>query len=271
MSELPLPSNSDPTETHTRTLDVILDHPKLWGIVALVAFAATFSPKVSVNAMWALLVAAWVLGQCWIAGLFRGKRHALLSGIACGLVLMAALFSCGRWLAIPLKEQPTGSRLEVVKVQGLPMQKKGTNQLGFFINVFYADKGDVPTTAMNHRAVYLPSSHLLSENELLDLRKTAASIENPPRNDGEEIQPGLTPEHLFTVPQDDNEALQLKQWADDVMAGKIRLYLFVTMKYVDSSLPQNQIRVTEFCGWFMGTFDMWHNCGNKVYTQNISK
>jgi len=219
--------------------------------------------------MWTLFVVAWCLAMFWIVGLFRGTRGASWWRVACGVILGATLFCTGRWLGSPLKDQSKTSRLEVVKVQGLPMQRKDTNQEGFFLNIFYANKGGIATTAMSHRAVYLPSSHLLSESELLDLKQTADSVETPPRNDNEEIQPGITPEHLFTVPQDDNEASQLKQWADDAMSNKARLYLFVTMKYVDSSLPVDQIRVTEFCGWFMGTFDLWHNCGNKIYTQSI--
>jgi hypothetical protein len=149
------------------------------------------------------------------------------------------------------------------------MQQKDTKHLGFFLNIFYANKGEIAATAMTHRAIYLPSPRLLSADELAEYREQASSIAAPDQNDGNEIQPGLTPEHLFTVPQEDNDAEQLKGLADETLTGKSRLYLFVTMKYSDADLPHNEIRVSEFCGWFSGTFDMWHNCGNRIYKQTL--
>jgi hypothetical protein len=74
MSELPLPSDPGMDQRRDWIVDIILDHPKLWGILALVAPATTFSPKVSVGAMWFLLLIAEVLAVFWVWGLVRNKK-----------------------------------------------------------------------------------------------------------------------------------------------------------------------------------------------------
>jgi hypothetical protein len=57
--------------------------------------------------------------------------------------------------------------------------------------------------------------------------------------------------------------------AANVLANRERMYLFIAFKYRDKNLPDGKIRITEFCGWFLGNFDMWHNCGaNRSYTAN---
>ena len=50
-------------------LDLIADHPKLAGFIAFIAFAATFSPRVSGIAMWICLFAAWFFATAMIVGL----------------------------------------------------------------------------------------------------------------------------------------------------------------------------------------------------------
>lgn len=272
MPELPFPSDPGVPDRRGRFLDIIVDHPKLWGIVALLAFAATFSPKVSVGATCFLLLIAEILAVFWVSGLVKNKRGKKWRIAGVGAAVGAFLFAYGYWLAAPVKEKSGQSRLEVVNVQGITLQNKVTKQIGFFLNIFYAGKGDLPTTAMTHRTLYFTSSHLLSSEEIAPYRKQASEVEPPAlRADGDEIQPGMLPKHFFTVPQDDNEAIQLKSWADDVTSGRAKLYLFVTMKYFDSSLLTDQVRVTEFCGIFDSTFDLWHNCGNRVYVSSLAK
>jgi hypothetical protein len=90
-------------------------------------------------------------------------------------------------------------------------------------------------------------------------------ISSPLPQPGYEIQPGSPPKHYFSAPQDDAEIYQLGAVVPDVLSGKKRMYVFVVMKYQDDALSKTQTRVTEFCGWFSGTFDMWHNCGDLIY------
>ena len=51
-----LPSN--PGAPESGLVHWILDHPKLWGIVTLIAIAPTFSPKISSGSVWTCLVFA---------------------------------------------------------------------------------------------------------------------------------------------------------------------------------------------------------------------
>jgi hypothetical protein len=266
MSELPLPSDPGTDERRDRILDIIVDHPRLWGILALVSLATTFSPKVSTGAMWVFLVVAEILAVFWITGFVRKTRANNGWILLVGVLVGAALFAYGYWLGAPVKERSGQSLLEIVDIQGVSLQKKDTKQTGFFLNVFYANKGGIAVSAMTHRAIYVASPQPLSAAEIVRYAKQAGDVAAPSsRNDGNEIQPGLLPKHFFTIPQDDNEAIQLKSLANDVTSGKAKLYLFVTMKYFDSSLPADQVRVTEFCGMFERTFDLWHNCGTKTY------
>jgi hypothetical protein len=161
------------------------------------------------------------------------------------------------------------SSLDVMNIVGAPLTNKDTGHLGFALNVYYADKGDIAVTAMTHRAITVSASQLLSEDELEQYRKMGRLVAAPVPNVGQDIQPGLTPEHYFSTPEDDQHLEELRNAAQNVLAGKSRLYLFVTMKYLDSALLPKQVRVTEFCGWFLGTFDMWHNCGNRIYTASL--
>jgi hypothetical protein len=57
MGELPLPSDPGGV-AESSSVHWIMDHPKLWGIVTLVAIAPTFSPKVSAGGVWVCLIFA---------------------------------------------------------------------------------------------------------------------------------------------------------------------------------------------------------------------
>lgn len=100
MPDLPLPSDpmgiNEPHWAH-----IVLDHPKLWGIIALLAFAATFSPRVSTGAMWACLLVAEATTIAFAAGLksVRSRRHSVIWIICIGIVALVLYSSYGLWLA----------------------------------------------------------------------------------------------------------------------------------------------------------------------------
>jgi hypothetical protein len=49
------------------------------------------------------------------------------------------------------------------------------------------------------------------------------------------------------------------------------MYVFVVLKYRDASLAADEVRVTEFCGWFSGTLDVWGNCGNnRTFVEHVT-
>lgn len=154
------------------------------------------------------------------------------------------------------------SRLEVTDVVGV--QAKSGNRFGFFFNVFYTNKGTLPVTSMAHRSIVV-STETMTREEEEHYKQLAKSISPPPPQPGYEIQPGSPPKHYFSAPEDDAEIAQLGAVVPDVLSGRKRMYVFVVMKYQDEALSKTHTRVTEFCGWFSGTLDIWHNCGGRIY------
>lgn len=165
---------------------------------------------------------------------------------------------------------PLQSRLEVYNVVGVPATHGSAK--GFFFNVFYVNKGNIPVATASHRSIIVSSPTSMDVNEQLKYERYADSVSPPPSSPISEIQPGVAkvpPEHYFSTPDNDKEIANLWSKYQAAMANQQRLYLFVSMKYFDKSLPSDKVRVTEFCGWFIGNFDMWHNCGsNRIYITN---
>ena len=76
----------DPGSVHQdkSTWDHITDHPKIAGVLALLALAATFSPKASALASWGCIVIAWSLTVAFAGGapvIRRQNRRKLYTGI----------------------------------------------------------------------------------------------------------------------------------------------------------------------------------------------
>lgn len=182
-----------------------------------------------------------------------------VSALVLGVLGAVLTYAAWKWPEFWSRRE---SRLEVTDVVGV-LARKG-NQPGFFLNVFYADKGALPVSNMAHRSIVVATEDMTQDEEER-YKHLARAIEPPPPQPADEIQPGTPPKHYFTAPQDDTEISQLGAVAPDVLSGKKRLYLFVVMKYRDDALRNGRTRVTEFCGWFINTFEAWHNCGNRVY------
>jgi hypothetical protein len=89
-------------------------------------------------------------------------------------------------------------------------------------------------------------------------------------DDGSEIQPGDIPKHYFSCPTDDDDIALLGTQKAAVLAGPVRLYLFITLKSRNDYLPSGEVEVTEFCGYFVYSFQGWHNCdNNRSYLQSV--
>ena len=80
--------------------DHITDHPKVAGVLALLAFAATFSPKASTLAAWACVLMAWVLVLMVVAGipLVKTSKRPWVPILITATLLGLGLFRYGRWL-----------------------------------------------------------------------------------------------------------------------------------------------------------------------------
>jgi hypothetical protein len=94
----PEPKSTSQAETWQGMWDYITDHPKVAGVLALLAFAATFSPKASTVAAWLCIVAAWALALLWMAGIpaIKAQRKSWIPVVVAALVLGAGMFLYGK-------------------------------------------------------------------------------------------------------------------------------------------------------------------------------
>lgn len=177
-------------------------------------------------------------------------------------------FICYRDLAGISATESVGARIDVTNVVPLPAESdKGT---GLFVNVFYANHGTLPVKQMVHRCVVECSEKPLTAAQENALMATADALLFPKNLPGTvEIGPGDYPKRYFSCQQSDEEIISSGR-AIDALRTKHRLYIAIVLKYQDDRMPQDKVIVTEFCGGFNGTFDMWHNCGrNRILVQPL--
>ncbi len=147
----------------------------------------------------------------------------------------------------------------------MPVRNKLTNKPGYFFNVYYENKGSVAATLLTRKGKAEHPDHLLSTDELNVILRQINEASDGPLDTYQEIQPG-PPGQFFSFPLE-SDAEEMVGPAQDALSGKTRLYLFFQMKYRDADKPSARVKVTYFCGWFLDTFTMWHNCGTKIYSK----
>jgi hypothetical protein len=175
--------------------------------------------------------------------------------------------------SVPRKTESNGqSKLEIVETQQIPMMNKISGLHSYAMNVFYADTGALAITAMTRRlAVRIKATDLTPEEEK-SAEEESFQVAPPGLGDQKNgMQPGREPpRHFFSFPDDDQTFEIFLPYAQDILDGKLRLYLFNTFKYRDDALPAGMIRITQSCGWFSETFEVAHTCGiNRIYTARI--
>jgi len=158
------------------------------------------------------------------------------------------------------------SRISVANV--VPLDKSADAPFAG-VNVYYENVGSIPVACAIHRTVLvIPPAPLTPDQTEAYLR----AAESVPFQcvEGNEIQPNA-PKNFFSSPDRPGpEADNLTNHFADIVAGRTGLYVVVVFKYKDRNLPDNKIRVTEFCGYFTGTVEIWHNCGrNRVHEEEL--
>jgi hypothetical protein len=123
----------------------IADHPKLWGMMALVALAVALSGKMSHSGIWICLSFAWILGLLFIREILAvASNQRLYTGLLALLIGVGVLW-LGIWLVSPttptvvhitFKESPlfTNERKRVI-VQEMTRFRQYLVGLGFDVPV----------------------------------------------------------------------------------------------------------------------------------------
>ncbi len=194
----------------------------------------------------------------------RPLRRAIVVIVIAGILVFIGYRNELNWRSSSRGE----TRIDVTNV--VPVLAHSNKGNGLFVNVFYANHGKLHIKRMVHRCVSLYSEDPLNQTAEDALVATADSLpfpnDLPPRV---EIPPGDSPKHYFSCEQSDEQIMN--SWkAADVLTSDHRLYIAVVLKYQDDSTPRDKVIVTEFCGWFGRTFEMWHNCGrNRLFSEAI--
>jgi hypothetical protein len=77
-------------------------------------------------------------------------------------------------------------------------------------------------------------------------------------------------DHFWSMPDRFGaDADRLASQFNDLISGKKWLYVFINMKYKDSTMAEDIIGVTERCAYFPGNFDVWHECGRRRSFLNV--
>jgi hypothetical protein len=118
MPDLPLPSN--PGGSQNGVFHWLMEHPKVWGLVTLVALAITFSPKVSAGGMWC----CFVLAEITFIGLGlsiakRKNRPEWKWAFIFGVVGLFSFGGLGVWLSTGKSEAITRNAYEAMNNERL--------------------------------------------------------------------------------------------------------------------------------------------------------
>jgi hypothetical protein len=164
------------------------------------------------------------------------------------------------------------SRLEITDIRAVDLvSSKYPGRPGLSFNIYFANRGDSVATEVTYHCVLLPSDRALTQQEETQLSSTAGEF-RPDSSVSSELQPEETPRHFFSCPVEDDKISVIGGYKSEVVAGRLRLYVFVTLKHRNKYLAPDQIAVTDFCGYFLSSFQMWHECHiGRSYLQTVQK
>jgi hypothetical protein len=252
---LPLSSSPESAGRHLNAKEVVLTL-----IATALAFASLRENDPTI--VYPMLLVSWggFLWLCWAHVETRYRR-------ALGAILITSVLA---WIGLRLsgaRADAPSARLSIDKVDIL--QKPKNAHLSIF-NI-----GQIPAEGWISNTLIRVAHDPLKPAEIAALQKSVGRRINYTAavahfgNAKSQVDPGTG--GFFSEPH--NLAMfnadLLTKYHDDVIAGKKRLYLFVTLKYRDAMLPDKHLRVTDFCGYFIDSFTFWHNCGqNRTYQES---
>lgn len=177
-------------------------------------------------------------------------------------IAVVTLMAFMSWSAYQKATESTGqAQISVTRIAGVFVINKNTHQQGFGLNVYYRNSGTAGTDWVEHRAVVITSESPLSSSDIEKDRQLARQANLPNGDEAPAEIEANSPELFFTTPGDDEGFVKMAIEARQVLAGKKRMYVFLTFKYRDQSLPIDKMRLTELCRWAEGNFEAWHLCG----------
>lgn len=181
------------------------------------------------------------------------------------LICCAPLTAVG-WYVWPSQDGMAAAQVSVTKIVGVFMVNQKTEQQGFGLNVYYRNSGAVTIPSVSHRAFVYTSAPTSppDANQIGQFQGIARQVKPPIPGDASAELERNGSELFFTYPNPDDgddAMVKMASAARQVLAGQLRMYVFVAFKYSDTSLPSGTVRLTETCRWAEGNFEAWHFCG----------
>lgn len=232
-------------ESTRRRLGELLESARVWGFVALLAIAISFSPRVSAMASWFVLGFAWLVATltAWTHNQGRVRGRRLLVTGAYATFFGAILVPLGFWLthsklAAVEENKVLRSHLHIRSFQPSPMASGKMAML----NVYYRNDGQAPLEMQTFCNVFVAEfpDNLLMQGERED------QLFETMRN---RIPPDDSPIPHTTMP------VAAERWTTCfgpylsaqhfrlLQEGKAAIYFVGTMRYRDSAGTHE----TNFC------------------------
>lgn len=159
------------------------------------------------------------------------------------------------------------ARLSITGISVVPPHlSTGPDAGKAYFNIFYSNTGQLKAKGFLWRTSLLNGTHILSKEEeyrwqdkglRFDWSKEAdTNVETLP----ESMDPRNV--HFYSYPSQPGPEMD---WFTitypRVITGREIIYLFADLIYKDATMDSDVVGVTEFCGWFGGSFNYWHVCG----------
>jgi hypothetical protein len=242
------------------------------GLVALIAvlFLAVVHMSIPVLCfIWVVLTAA-VIHFIYNIPFFesrKGVKALVVVIVGCGMMFLAYDAVVDRINTDAVREEAERARVDILDVRFADV---GKSDAAFpFFAFFYKNTRHLTAQGVRRRfALQSVDYRLLSEAEIDAMFKTLesdhyvfnASDQIPPDGDGHFSEPNARGE----------EQRAMDSALPDVRTGKSVLYLLEVTWYRDQLLPANEVRVSEFCGFFDKQLVLLHFCRqNNVHIQKI--
>lgn len=208
-----------------------------------------------------MLVISWA-AFIYLCVAHTGKWYSR-GGVGLSITITLALI--GLRIYRPVNLSGDGAKIEVTSVTGVNLRSELGR--GFGLNITFTNKGNRAAQNVLHKCELVAMNGPMSADEEMKYMDAVGSDPFVPTAQwmANEMQPG--DQSFFSCPEEDKPLLEMEPLSQLVLQGHgERLYAFVTYKYTDALVPANKVRVSEFCGFFRGTFDVWHNCGrNRIF------
>ena len=253
----------EPVKSTLQTIvDLVLDHPKLAGLIAFVALAISLSPRATTVGSWICLFVALLFAVAMVAG-FR-EKYRLHTGwiVLMSVAVAAVLGGIGYWLTHAAQETPKTvtvtaelhgqSKLLVNSVEFNPAMKGLSREY----NVWFTNIGQEPAQHRRNVSGIGLEDHVLSATEtqgkfdnVKNLISTSAAYPN-------DQQPS---EKWWFTKDFTYKSLAV---AKKVKRNKAYLYAIVYMTYEDQASGSHE---TAFCAFYQGDMRIAHLCNGANY------